>query len=208
MLGGRFPVRSTFIPDTQTQYGYDQVVPSSSVTLYYENEPGRTQPITLPAGTYNCRFLITEESFHNPVNSTPEGGYWKTVLASEDLLYDAAGNIIGHDTNTANDVVFTIGSRPESRQMKASVSMSVAQPKADKYQATVQITVSDILGRGIRDAKVIGYWTGLHRTTGISATANSTGIGGTSSRSDGVVQLTTPVFSRVGRKTPTPRYGR
>ncbi|HVF09999.1 MAG TPA: hypothetical protein VNA16_04305, partial [Abditibacteriaceae bacterium] len=35
--------------------------------------------------------------------------YWRSVLASEDFAYDAGGNLIGPDTNPANDVVFTIG---------------------------------------------------------------------------------------------------
>jgi len=194
VLAGRFSLHSN--PSDQAsseQYGYGPTPLSSSVTLHYEKEPGRTQPITLPPGTYHCRFLITEETFHNPVASTPEGGYWKTVLASEDLLYDQSGNIIGHDTEAANDVVFTVASRPDVTMMRANVTLSIARPATKQYQATAQITVADILGRRIRGAKVIGYWSGLHRTTGVSANTNSTGIGGTASFSDGVAQFSTPI---------------
>jgi hypothetical protein len=84
-------------------YGSSQI----PVTLYYEYELGRPQPVTLPTGTYNCRFLLTEESFHNPVTTTPEGGFWQSVLASEDFSYDATGHPIP-DKNPSNDVVFTI----------------------------------------------------------------------------------------------------
>ena len=87
-------------------YGYG---PSQlPVKLVYEYETGRPQPVRLPPGNYNCRFLLTEESFHNSLASTPEGGTWQSVLASEDFSSDAAGNLVP-DQNPANDVSFTIG---------------------------------------------------------------------------------------------------
>lgn len=86
-------------------YGYGSA--PAPVTLYYEYEMGRPQPVKLPPGTYNCRLLLTEESFH----SSAEGGVWRSVLANEDFYYDAAGNA-SLDTNAVNDVVFTI--RPQA----------------------------------------------------------------------------------------------
>ncbi len=87
-------------------YGYGSTAPNGSVELFYEYEAGRPNPVVLPAGVYKCRFVLTEETFHNNYSSTPLGGYWKGVLATED--YDAQGN---HDTNANNDVTFTIGAR-------------------------------------------------------------------------------------------------
>ena len=179
-------------------YGYGVAAPSTSVTLFYENEPGRAQPLTLPPGDYNCRFLITEESFHNPVNSTPEGGYWKTVLATEDFAYDQAGRIVAPDAEASNDVAFTIGSGPSVRAMRAQVEVSIERPKAGQARATARVLVTDAIGRPIRGATVSGQWTGLHRQVPVSATTNSTGIGGTGTRGDGLAQFSTPEV-RAGR---------
>ena len=202
VLHGRFPVRSAVVGDITVGnapgagwakvYGYGSPPPSSSVTLYYENEPGRTQPLTLPAGVYRCQFLITEESFHNPVTNSPEGGYWKTVLASEDFAYDEKGNLIGYDTDASNDIVFSIGSQPSVRAMKAQLTLSIAQPKRQEYKATARVVVTDNLGRRIRGATVSGYWAGLHRTAEITANTNSTGIDGLSRHSDGIAHFETP----------------
>lgn len=101
-----------------SRYGYGTTFRSKrAVSLYYEYELGYTSNVVprsgangvrLPAGNYNCRFLLTEESFHNNGTFYPTGGYWQSVLASEDFVYDGLGNPISPDTDTTNDVVFTI----------------------------------------------------------------------------------------------------
>ncbi|MDF2439447.1 MAG: hypothetical protein JWN98_431 [Abditibacteriota bacterium] len=201
VLAGRWPVRSAPLPTVGNgaevgingdQYGYGALRPSTSVTLYYENEPGRTQPLTLPPGIYRCRFLITEESFHNPIANSPEGGYWKTVLASEDLVYDETGRIVGHDRDAANDVVFSIGAHASITAMKAKVVLSVTKPSVNTVKATTQIVVTDNIGRPIRGATVKGFWSGIHSSREVSGTTNSTGVPGTAPNSDGVVQFTSP----------------
>jgi len=96
-------------------YGYGAFAPSMGdarhqqngrprVKLYYELEPGRPNPVALPRGTYHCRLLITEETFHNSYGATEGvlGGRWKTVMASEDFAPDGTP-----DRNVANDIVFT-----------------------------------------------------------------------------------------------------
>lgn len=96
-------------------YGYGDLAPSAGdakrgqngrpvVQLFYELERKRPKFIVLPRGTYHCRLLITEETFHNNF-SAPNGalgGRWKTVMASEDF------NGARPDSNAANDIVFTI----------------------------------------------------------------------------------------------------
>ncbi len=90
-------------PSSESDYGYGanaQLNPTPT-TLFYEMERGRADPVSLPVGTYHCRFMITEESFHNNYNggtNDPLGGFWKSVLISE----------TPGDTISANDVVFTI----------------------------------------------------------------------------------------------------
>ena len=106
------------VPDASNSvhfYGYGAAPPGSGdaqraqngrsrVQLFYELERKRPKFIALPRGTYHCRLLITEETFHNDL-SAPNGilgGRWKTVLATEDFNNGAP------DTNPANDIVFTI----------------------------------------------------------------------------------------------------
>lgn len=91
----------TFTIGSQTApyYGYGQSVPVKNIKLWYEWQSGRSHAVRLPSGTYNVRFLITEESFHSGLTL---GGQWRTVLANEDF---SGGQ---PDTNAANDVVFRI----------------------------------------------------------------------------------------------------
>ena len=114
---GRFPIQGWLINSSPTRYyGYGAQAPVTSVELWYEYEASRQNPdgtpksVRLKPGTYHCRFLLTEETFHNyPDGGDSElGGYWKTVMATEDFAYNANYKLIGPDTNAANDVVFTI----------------------------------------------------------------------------------------------------
>jgi hypothetical protein len=77
--------------------GYGGSQAPRSVKLWYEHEAKRPSRVTLPPGRYNCRLLLTEESFHA---KNTAGGQWLTVLATEDF---AAGR---PDAKTENDLVF------------------------------------------------------------------------------------------------------
>lgn len=103
-------------------YAYGAVPPASNVPyengyqnvyLWYQYEAnmtaGRPRQVTLPAGHYQCRLLVTEESFHNNYGATSGalGGKWKTVLANEDFSKDANGNWVP-DTSTSNDIAFDV----------------------------------------------------------------------------------------------------
>jgi hypothetical protein len=85
------------------------------------NQPRYPTDIRLLAGSYNCRFVLTEESFHNyPEYSTGAGEYpfynggrWSVVMATEDYAwsrnYDDGSWVRGlPDSNPNNDVRFTI----------------------------------------------------------------------------------------------------
>jgi hypothetical protein len=118
-LFGTFPVKGAALPGGGF-YGYGSTAPNDSVTMYYEYESGRPNPVKLPTGAYKCRFVLTEETFHN---TTFLGGYWKGVLATED--YDAQGHA---DTNPANDVNFTIGANaPILTDVTPTFTASAAQ---------------------------------------------------------------------------------
>lgn len=86
---------SPFVVQNSSGYGYGAPVPTHERELWYEYEPGRAHDtVKLPAGQYRCRLLITEESFHD---SAMYAGYWRTVLASEDL-----------ETDQGSEIAFTI----------------------------------------------------------------------------------------------------
>ena len=71
------PVTSfSFDPDTSSAW-YDVDYPPAAGGLYGMYEPGRELPGTLqlPNGTYICKFVLTEESFHD--NSA--GSIWTGV---------------------------------------------------------------------------------------------------------------------------------
>jgi hypothetical protein len=94
---GNFEISSLDAP----YYGYGKAMPTADVKLWYEWELRRSHEVKLPPGTYNCRFLLTEETFHAVDKEI--GGQWPTVLASED--FDSNGQ---PDQNMDNDIVFTI----------------------------------------------------------------------------------------------------
>jgi len=157
---------STYLfSNSGTGYGYKFDSASTAATnpvpihnpvkLWYEYEarPGRIRPNTekladgtyavkLPAGTYNCRFLLTEESFHNYFGSTSNenGGFWLSVLASEDF-----GSSGQPDSDTANDVVFTIGATDSI----APQSVVVTWPQAGgaiKWLSAIRVVPQDNVG--------------------------------------------------------------
>jgi len=195
VFAGMATVRGEPAPGAAGGYrGYGAVAPATSVAMYREKEAGRTEPITLPPGTYRCRFMLTEESFHNPVAARPAGGFWRSVLATEDHIYDKDGNIVGHDTDPANDVVFTIGSDPASLRMSTRVTVTVAKTPKNEYEATASVTVTDAIGRRLRGAAVTGNWSGAYSEAAVTATT-----GGDGRSSDGVAYFTTkPVVAPPG----------
>ncbi|MBV9470070.1 MAG: hypothetical protein JO316_25850 [Abitibacteriaceae bacterium] len=107
---GKIELGSQTHEGTTHYYGYGLKAPSTdiaqqhgkrTVTLFYEWEWGRLSFVRLPKGTYHCRLLITEETFHNTyANGTSGslGGTWKTVMSTENFP----------DNDPANDIVFSI----------------------------------------------------------------------------------------------------
>ena len=86
------------IQSTQKPFrGYGSAFAPRTIKLWYEHEKGRPGHLKLPAGRYNCRLLVTEESFHS---KTTAGGRWLTVLATEDFHEGQP------DSDPANDLVF------------------------------------------------------------------------------------------------------
>lgn len=68
-------------PEDPPQAYLDAVGPTD-VEIYAQWEKGTPGNVQLPSGTYDVKFVITEESFHSS-QSDPTGGYWSTVMAGD-----------------------------------------------------------------------------------------------------------------------------
>ncbi|MDO9693580.1 MAG: hypothetical protein Q7W56_02520 [Candidatus Latescibacteria bacterium] len=84
---GGFVWHSVF--GTAEDQAYDTVVGPTAVGVYALHEPLRpcAGEATLPVGAYNCRFLLTEESFHQ---ASAGSGSWASVLSHDHLHFDLA----------------------------------------------------------------------------------------------------------------------
>jgi len=76
--------------------------PDQTIYVYAEGESQRPRPgrVTLPAGSYRCRLLLTEESFHNVPPDLPytwgqtyypDGGFWAHALSDEAFAFTISG---------------------------------------------------------------------------------------------------------------------
>jgi hypothetical protein len=135
VLFGTFPVQGAV--QTGGFYGYGASAPSGSVTLYYEYEAGRPNPVTLPNGLYKTRFVLTEEAFHA---STTLGGVWKSVLATED--YNAQGQ---SNSDADNDVTFTIGAHAPQNTGLTPLAAVTPPAKARFFTTTYRDQDNDLL---------------------------------------------------------------
>lgn len=98
---GTFISQSTRPP----YFGYGGAQMRRNIKLWYEHEAKRPARVNLPAGPYNCRLLITEESFHSKQSA---GGHWLTVLATEDFKNGAP------DSNPENDLIFEMSKNSDA----------------------------------------------------------------------------------------------
>jgi hypothetical protein len=66
-----------------TGYGYDKDYPDSTVGIRLEIERFEEGTMVLPPGDYYCRFLLTEESFHQ----RGVGGYWQSAMIADHIRF-------------------------------------------------------------------------------------------------------------------------
>jgi len=85
-------------PDDSPQ-AYTANVTPTIVGIYAEWEKGVPGNVSLPAGNYDVEFIITEESFHSPIDDAL-GGYWSTVMGC-DINFTITENLV-HDVAVKN----------------------------------------------------------------------------------------------------------
>ncbi len=156
---------------------YDSAVYESSfadenVKVYAEGEPGRPKPgqVTLPPGYYECRLLLTEESFHNVppdlasqfpwgLTAYPDGGFWAHALSDDQFPFTITG-----------------GTPPEGGTMHvASIDMT-ATKKGPFATVEAAVKIVDADGAPVPEATVSGQWT--YPKGSVSATSAATDTNG------------------------------
>lgn len=121
---------------------------AGTVGIYGEWEPGRALPgqLALPAGTYNVRFVLTEESFHSTLT---QGGNWAGALAADSLQFTLAppapGAISGTVTNKAGKAVasaMVTVTRAGTSVGQTQTGTNGTYAVADLVPATYSVTIS------------------------------------------------------------------
>jgi hypothetical protein len=82
------PVRYSTVVGQAGDPAYDGDVGPLDVGVYAEIERLCYGETVLPGGAYDCRFFLTEESFHQ---SGEDEGYWLSVLVCDTLAFDLRG---------------------------------------------------------------------------------------------------------------------
>jgi len=84
------PVKYATVNGSASDPAYDTNVGPAEIGVYAEIERLCTGTTTMPLGTYNCRFLLSEESFH----ATGEGdGYWASAMSYDYLQFEVVSSL-------------------------------------------------------------------------------------------------------------------
>lgn len=71
-------------------YGYSKDYPDCTVSIRLEIERFEEGTLVLPPGNYDCRFLLTEESFHQ----SGGGGYWQSALMADRVRFSIRDRVV------------------------------------------------------------------------------------------------------------------
>ncbi|MBM3471843.1 MAG: hypothetical protein FJX75_01055 [Armatimonadetes bacterium] len=172
---------------------YSTPFSAATTSVYAEGEPNRPQPgqVTLPGGSYRCRLLLTEESFHNvppalasqyPWGQTnyADGGFWAHALSDDQFA-------------------FTVGATPASAMHVGGITMGL-QTRGSFTNATATVSVAEAGGAPVSGVLVAGRWSGVVTGT-VSGTTDSSGqvtLSSAKTRSAGTFTFTVDSLSKSG----------
>lgn len=140
----------TWRADVYTSSFVDQ-----DVSVYPEGETGRPKPgeVTLSAGDYKCRLLLTEESFHN----TPpclnlnwgdthyeNGGFWAHALSDEDFRFTITGGTPSNTGAIAGMVTYSDGSPARRATVTLTDQSSVTDERTTITKGNGRYSFSDV----------------------------------------------------------------
>ena len=141
------PIKWSTVVGYATDPAYDGDVGPVDVGVFAEIERLCEGETVLPAGAYNCRFILTEESFHQ---SGEQDGYWASVLKCDTLAFELGGPAsvdleIGPDAEPGAEhrlAEFT-GACPNPSGMTAAIGFYLER------ESRIELGVYDIEGRSV-----------------------------------------------------------
>lgn len=84
------PVKYATVTGSATDVAYDVDVGPTDIGVYAEIERLCTGTTTMPLGTYNCRFLLSEETFHA---TDVDDGYWASAMSYDFLQFEVVSTL-------------------------------------------------------------------------------------------------------------------
>jgi hypothetical protein len=149
------PVRYSTVVGHAADPAYDTEVGPSVVGVYAEIERLCEGETMLPGGAYDCRFFLTEESFHQ---SGEYDGYWLSVLTCDTLHFE----LLGPAGITAKDERQDAGSlqiSPNPSRTSVVITFSLSR------EAQVDIAIYDTAGRLVTPLAKGDFTAGTHSLT-------------------------------------------
>ncbi len=133
------PVEWSTVVGYATDPAYDEDIGPVDIGVYAEIERLCEGETTLPAGTYDCRFILTEESFHQ---SGEGDGNWASVLKCDTLTFELNGPA-GIGPGSDYPPVRLTGVCPNPFRVKTVVGFFV------ETASEVEIGIYDVGGRSV-----------------------------------------------------------
>ena len=150
-------------PEDPPQAYLDAVGPTG-VEVYAQWEKGIPGNVQLPAGAYNVRFIITEESFHSSQSDTT-GGYWSTVMSGDvSFLINSSTHDVALSNLSASKTV--VG---QDLQMYFNVTVENDGDYAELFNVSVSANSTQIASESVNNI-------GTHAAEILSFSWNTSGF--------------------------------
>ena len=129
------PVKWSTVTGSASDPAYDTDVGPTDVGVYAEIERLCYGTTTMTLGRYNCRFLLSEESFHQ---SGDGNGYWASAMSYDYLLFEVVSDASDVPNNPAAARLGPI--HPNPFNPLTTIRYELAKP------SVVHIDVLDVAG--------------------------------------------------------------
>jgi hypothetical protein len=147
------PVKWSTVTGSAADPAYDVDVGPADIGVYAQIERLCTGTSTMPLGLYDCRFLLTEESFHQ---SGEIGGYWQSALVHDTIRFEISDmSDAGPPTHDVGLIAHPPFPNPFAGRTALKFELADASP--------VVFTVYDLAGRLVRSFAPRLWHAGEHR---------------------------------------------